>query len=121
MALGAKRHLLLAALLALVPVIPGTFAEIKRDNDLRTAMINHVDDSEDGNPLYGLIALLVFPGAIVADPITKLMNSLDVHAYPWFWIYCEIAFTSWAVYFIAIFLILRWRESRRTDSANLAV
>ncbi len=112
MALRIKRHLWLAALLALVPVIPGLIGEVRLQREVRIAINNHEDDSSEGSTSNFLLSLLVLPGIIVAGPFSKLFDSLYVNGPAWFWIYCAIAFTSWAVYFIGILLILRWRASQ---------
>lgn len=108
--------MLLAALLALVPVIPGATANHAFTTEFNMCIDGSAPCSSIHNA-YAVVAYLNFPGIILSLAIESFIFAVGVEHHFWFWLHVGEAFVSWIFYFGVILLSLLWHA--RWKSAKL--
>jgi hypothetical protein len=114
-----KRSLWLAALLALVPVISGAFANSALTSESRAVL----DDNAPYNTVnngYAFAAILLAPGFYLRTPIQSALFKVGYGNHFWFWLNIGEAIVSWVFYFGVIVLFLLWRARRKSAKLNAA-
>jgi len=112
-----KSSFLLAALLALVPVIPGAAANRAFTAEFNACIERSAPCSSIHNA-YAVVAELIFPGIILSLAIQSFIFAVGVEHHFWFWLNVGEALVSWVFYFGVILAILLWHA--RWKSAKLA-
>lgn len=108
----AKRSFLFAALLALIPVIPGAIA----NSAITSEWLGVLDDNAPANSInltHAGVAMLLAPGHILQTPIQLVLFKVGYGHHFWFWLNVGKAIVSWLFYFGVFLLFLLWRAGRK--------